>query len=204
MGGVANGLGAALGGYAQSQFGVPVNPTSTAGMQQQNAAQNRMKRGGIINAVTQGINRYKAAQQQAQAPPSSPANSMDMSPVANPAMTPPAQGSMAPSNQTAGYADEVGGGDGEPMMSAQSSNSYNAVGGGQGAAMADSAVCATAWMACSERAVSACRGSLSHPVIVPWNPAARSARPVEEPSRPVPRMRTRSIIPSCVHSASVP
>ena len=89
-----------------------------------NYAQQRLMHRGVGQAISQGVNRYRQAQQQAANP--SPATHMDRSPVAesNPALTPPGQDEGM--QQPIGYADEVGG---DP----QQSNTY----GGQGAAAFD-------------------------------------------------------------------
>lgn len=117
MGGIVNGIGSAVGGYLRDRFGNPLNPSSS---QAQDMQMRRMKSGGILGAISQGVNRYRAAQQQAQQNGMSPANSMDMSPVANP--QPPTQ---ADPSQPTGYADEIGG---PSAMSSQSSNSYSSPG----------------------------------------------------------------------------
>ncbi len=84
-----SGLGAAVGDYAQQ----------------------RLERRGIGRAISQGVNRYRAAQNQAQAGmnPQSPANQMDRSPVANPTM-PPQQDMQQPDMQ-----QPMDDGGGEPL-----------------------------------------------------------------------------------------
>ena len=94
MGGMMNGLGAALSGYARDRFGNIFDPSK--------AVPGHMKNGGIIGAIGQGMARYRAAQQQASG---SPANQMDMSPVT---------GALPPQSQPVGASDETGGG-AEPL-----------------------------------------------------------------------------------------